>query len=138
MAYSRPAVVAIGGALTWAAGAVDVVIGVALIVAAGVNAVVLQFGGAAQLFTNAIGSLGFGAILFFAGAGVLSGKSVARIVATGALAISILGAILPALLVPTAFFGSWIGVAISIVAIVLLWMPAANVYFREDAENRDH
>lgn len=138
MAYRRPAVVAVGGALTWAAGVVDVVIGIALIVAAGANAVVLQFGGAAQLFTNAVGTIVFGLILFFAGGGVLSGKSVARIAATGALGVSILGAVVPALLVPAAFSGTWIGVAVCVVAIVLLWLPAANAYFREDAENRDH
>lgn len=132
MAYSRPVVVTVAGALTWLAGVIDIIVGVVLLAQSGVSVVVLEFGGAAQLFTSALVTLVFGAILFFAGGGLLSGKSTARIVATGAHAISILASLVPALLLPAAFFGSWVGIIASIIVIVLIWTPPANAYFRED------
>jgi hypothetical protein len=132
MAYRRPAVVSVAGALTWLAGVIDIVVGVVLLAQSGISVVVLEFGGAAQLFTSAIVALLFGAILFFAGGGLLSGKNTARIVATGAHGISILASLVPALLLPAAFFGSWLGIGASVVVIVLLFTRPANVYFRED------
>ncbi|KQO97552.1 hypothetical protein ASF30_14095 [Leifsonia sp. Leaf264] len=132
MAYSRPVVVTVAGGLTWLAGAIDIVTGILLLAQSGVSVVVLEFGGAVQLFVSAALALLFGAILFFAGGGVLSGKDTARIVATGAHGISILSSLVPALLLPTAFFGSWLGILASLVVIVLLWTKPANVYFRDD------
>ncbi|KQX08064.1 MULTISPECIES: DUF7144 family membrane protein [unclassified Leifsonia] len=133
MAYRRPVVVSIAGALTWLAGVIDIVIGVVLLAQSGVNVVVLEFGGAVQLFTAAIVALLFGAILFFAGGGVLSAKNTARIVATGAHGVSILASLVPALLLPAAFFGSWLGILASVVVIVLLYTRPANAYFRDDS-----
>jgi hypothetical protein len=129
-AIARPGGVTLVAVLTWIVGLLDVLAGTILLFQTSVAATVEEFGGASQLIATAIFQIVVGVVIIAIAGGLLRGSPSARIVVTVFQVISIMGGVFLAIAYPAGAIGEYIGIAISLVIIFLLWTGRANAFFR--------
>lgn len=129
-AIARPGGVTLVAVLTWIAGLLDVLGGTILLFQTSVAATVEQFGGASQLIATAIVTIGIGVVVIAIAGGLLRGSPGARIVVTVFQVLSIVSGVFLAIAYPAGAIGEYIGIALSLVVIALLWTGRANAFFR--------
>lgn len=127
---ARPGGVTLVAVLTWIAGLLDVLGGTILLFQTSVAATVAEFGGASQLIASAIFSILIGVVVIAIAGGLLRGSPSARIVVTVFQVLSIAGGVFLAIAYPAGAIGEYIGIAVSLVVIFLLWTGRANAFFR--------
>ncbi|HKH07565.1 MAG TPA: hypothetical protein VKA62_01350 [Agromyces sp.] len=127
---ARPGGVTLVAVLTWIVGLLDVLAGTILLFQTSVAATVEQFGGASQLIATAIFQIFVGVVIIAIAGGLLRGSPSARIVVTVFQVLSIMGGVFLAIAYPAGAIGEYIGIAISLVIIFLLWTGRANAFFR--------
>ncbi|TYL54127.1 DUF7144 family membrane protein [Agromyces mariniharenae] len=126
----RPGGVTLVAVLTWIGGALDILGGTILLFQTSIASTVEQFGGASQLILSAIGAILVGAIVIVVAVSLMRGRSWARVVITVFEVISIIISIFFAIAYPAGAIGEYVGAAISLVIIALLWTRRANAFFR--------
>ncbi|WP_353826656.1 DUF7144 family membrane protein [Agromyces sp. SYSU T0242] len=126
---SRPVTVTIIAVLAFIAGALDMVSGIILLFLLPVQDVVDGFGGTGQLIAAAIGSIVVGLITAVLAGGLLRGSQVARLVVTVLQVLSLIGSLFLAVAYLGFPVGEWIGVAVSVVVLILLWTPKSSAFF---------
>ena len=127
----RPVTITLIGALAFIAGAIDMISGVLLFFRLSNEEIVANFGGSGGLITAAIGSIVVGLVTAVLGGLLLRGSWVARLVVTVLQVLSIIGSLFLAVAYigdPTVV-GEWIGLAISVLLVILLWTPKASRFF---------
>ena len=129
-AIARPGGVTLVAVLTWIVGLLDVLAGTILLFQTSVAATVEEFGGASQLIATAIFQIVVGVVIIAIAGGLLRGSPSARIVVTVFQVLSIMGGVFLAIAYPPGAIGAYIGIAISLVIIFLLWTGRANAFFR--------
>jgi hypothetical protein len=129
-AIARPGGVTLVAVLTWIVGLLDVLAGTILLFQTSVAATVEEFGGASQLIATAIFQIFVGVVIIAIAGGLLRGSPSARIVVTVFQVLSIMGGVFLAIAYPAGAIGEYIGIAISLVIIFLLWTGRANAFFR--------
>ena len=127
---ARPGGVTLVAVLTWIVGLLDVLAGTILLFQTSVAATVEEFGGASQLIATAIFQIFVGVVIIAIAGGLLRGSPSARIVVTVFQVLSIMGGVFLAIAYPPGAIGAYIGIAISLVIIFLLWTGRANAFFR--------
>ena len=127
---ARPGGVTLVAVLTWIVGLLDVLAGTILLFQTSVAATVEEFGGASQLIASAIFQILVGVVIIAIAGGLLRGSPSARIVVTVFQVLSIMGGVFLAIAYPPGAIGAYIGIAISLVIIFLLWTGRANAFFR--------
>lgn len=127
---ARPGGVTLVAVLTWIVGLLDVLAGTILLFQTSVAATVEEFGGASQLIATAIFQIFVGVVIIAIAGGLLRGSPSARIVVTVFQVLSIMGGVFLAIAYPAGAIGEYIGIAISLVIIFLLWTGRANAFFR--------
>ena len=127
---ARPGGVTLVAVLTWIVGLLDVLAGTILLFQTSVAATVEEFGGASQLIASAIFQIFVGVVIIAIAGGLLRGSPSARIVVTVFQVLSIMGGVFLAIAYPPGAIGAYIGIAISLVIIFLLWTGRANAFFR--------
>jgi hypothetical protein len=127
---ARPGGVTLVAVLTWIVGLLDVLAGTILLFQTSVAATVEEFGGASQLIASAIFQIFVGVVIIAIAGGLLRGSPSARIVVTVFQVLSIMGGVFLAIAYPAGAIGEYIGIAISLVIIFLLWTGRANAFFR--------
>ena len=128
----RPATVTIIGEFAFIAGALDMVSGVILFFMLPVQETVDAFGGTGPMITAAIGSIIVGLITVVVAGGLLRGSEAARLVITVVQVLSVIGSLFLAMAyreTQTAI-DEWIGIAVSVIVLILLWTPKASAFFR--------
>ena len=129
-AIARPGGVTLVAVLTWIVGLLDVLGGTILLFQTSVAATVEEFGGSSQLIASAIFTILVGVVVIAIAGGLLRGSPSARIVVTVFQVLSIMGGVFLAIAYPAGAIGEYIGIAISLVVIFLLWTGRANAFFR--------
>ncbi|HEU4757175.1 MAG TPA: hypothetical protein VFS72_10960 [Agromyces sp.] len=127
----RPVTITLIGALAFLAGAIDMISGVLLFFRLSNEEIVANFGGSGGLITAAIGSIVVGLVTAVLGGLLLRGSWVARLVVTVLQVLSIIGSLFLAVAYigdPTVV-GEWIGLAVSVLLVILLWTPKASRFF---------
>ena len=127
----RPVTITLIGALAFLAGAIDMISGVLLFFRLPNEEIVANFGGSGGLITAAIGSIVVGLVTAVLGGLLLRGSWVARLVVTVLQVLSIIGSLFLAVAYigdPTVV-GEWIGLAVSVLLVILLWTPKASRFF---------
>jgi hypothetical protein len=130
MRPTRPGGVTLVAVLTWISGLLDVLGGTILLFQTSVAATVEQFGGASQLIASAIFTIAVGAVVIAIAGGLLQGSPAARVVITVFQVLSIVGSVFLAIAYPAGAIGEYIGIAVALVIIALLWSGRANAFFR--------
>jgi hypothetical protein len=117
----RPVAVTVVAVLAFVLGALQVINGIQLILV-----------GEAGAWWQAGFDFFAGALAIFVGLAMLKGDPLGRIVATVVFALNIVAWITGNFLIEigTAWVGGLIGAVIALVAIVLLWIPKSNEWFR--------
>ncbi|WP_394553157.1 hypothetical protein ACDF64_02190 [Agromyces sp. MMS24-JH15] len=120
--------------LAWISGALDIVGGVLLLLLAAVPSVSDDFGGAGPTIGAGIGSIILGLIVVIVAGGLLGGNTAARLIVTVVQVFSLIGGLFFAV----AWYGNrpeaiteWIGVAVSIAILLLLWTRKASAFFND-------
>ncbi len=126
---TRPTGVTIVAILAWIAGALDIVSGTILLFQAGVESVADGLGGTGPLYVAAIGSIVLGLIVVAVAAGLLTGNWVSRMIITVVQVLSIIGSLFLAFAYLGGAVGEWLGIAVSLVVLFLLWGHKASVFF---------
>lgn len=128
---NRPATITLIGGLAFIAGAIDMISGVLLFFLLPNEEVVANFGGSGGLIAAAIGSIVVGLITAVLGGGLLRGSNVARLIVTVLQVLSIIGSLFLAVayIGDASVIGEWLGLAVSVVLVILLWTPKASRYF---------
>lgn len=128
---SRPVTITIIGGLAFIAGAIDMISGVLLFFRLPNEEVVAGFGGSGGLIAAAIGSIVVGLITAVLGGGLLRGSNPARLIVTVLQVLSILGSLFMAVayIGDPSVIGEWLGLAVSVVLLILLWTPKASRFF---------
>jgi hypothetical protein len=129
-AVARPGGVTLVAVLAWIAGLLDVLGGTILLFQTSVASIVEEFGGASQLIATAIFTIFVGVVVIAIAGGLLRGSPGARIVVTIFQALSIMGGVFLAIAYPAGAIGEYVGIAISLVIIFLLWTGRASAFFR--------
>jgi len=127
----RPVTITLIGGLAFLAGAIDMISGVLLFFRLPNEEIVANFGGSGGLITAAIGSIVVGLVTAVLGGLLLRGSWVARLVVTVLQVLSIIGSLFLAVAYigdPTVV-GEWIGLAVSVLLVILLWTPKASRFF---------
>jgi hypothetical protein len=130
MAIDRPGGVTLVAVLTWISGALDILSGTILLFQTSVAATVEAFGGANQLIASAIFTILIGVVVVAVAGGLLRGSPGARIIVTIFQALSIMSSVFLAIAYPAGAIGEYIGIAFSLIVLLLLWSRRANAYFR--------
>ena len=122
---SRPVTITIIGGLAFIAGAIDMISGVLLFFRLPNEEVVASFGGSGGLIAAAIGSIVVGLIT------AVLGSNPARLIVTVLQVLSILGSLFMAVayIGDPSVIGEWLGLAVSVVLLILLWTPKASRFF---------
>ena len=128
---NRPVTITLIGGLAFIAGAIDMVSGVLLFFLLPNEEVVASFGGSGGLIAAAIGSIVVGLITAVLGGGLLRGSNPARLIVTVLQVLSILGSLFMAVayIGDPSVIGEWLGLAVSVVLLILLWTPKASRFF---------
>ncbi|MEJ3403958.1 hypothetical protein WDJ51_04375 [Rathayibacter sp. YIM 133350] len=127
---TRPGGVTFIAVLIWIQGALDVLGGVLLLIAQGVEGAADPFGGPAGLITSAIVSILLGLIIIVVARGLLRGSRGARTVVTVIEVLTLLSAVFLAFAAPAQFLSSVLTGLIALVVILLLWTGRAASFFR--------
>ncbi|MBM7505823.1 hypothetical protein ACFPER_01820 [Agromyces aurantiacus] len=127
----RPVTITIIGALAFIAGAIDMISGVLLFLLLPNEEVVANFGGSGGLIAAAIASIVVGLITAVLGGGLLRGSNPARLIVTVLQVLSIIGSLFMAVayIGDPSVVGEWLGLAVSVVLVILLWTPKASRFF---------
>ena len=128
---SRPVTITLIGGLAFIAGAIDMISGVLLFFLLTNEEVVANFGGSGGLIAAAIGSIVVGLITAVLGGGLLRGSNPARLIITVLQVLSILGSLFMAVayIGDASVIGEWLGLAVSVILLILLWTPKATRFF---------
>ncbi|WP_146184999.1 DUF7144 family membrane protein [Agromyces badenianii] len=130
---TRPAGVTVVAILAWIAGALDIISGTILLFQAGADSVADGLGGTGPLYSAAIGSIVLGLIVVVVAAGLLRGNWVARMIITVLEVLSIIGSLFLAFAYLGAAVGEWLGIAVSLAVVLLLWTHRASAYFNSES-----
>lgn len=130
MAIDRPGGVTLVAVLTWISGALDILSGTILLFQTSVASTVEAFGGASQLIASAIFTILIGVVVVAVAGGLLRGSPGARIIVTIFQALSIMSSVFLAIAYPAGAIGEYIGIAFSLIVLLLLWSRRANAFFR--------
>ena len=127
----RPVTITIIGVLAFIAGLLDMLSGVLLFFRLPNDEVVARFGGSGGLISAAIGSIVVGLITAVLAGGLLRGSNTARLIITVLQVFSIIGSLFLAVAYMTdpSVVGEWLGLAFSVVLLILLWTPKASRFF---------
>ena len=125
----RPGGVTVAAVLVLAAGAIDIISGVILLVQPDAPEIAATFGGRGGVTGVAIGSIVIGAILVILALGVWRGNSASRMIVTVLEAFSLISSLFLAVAYLGTAVGEWIGVLISAVILILLWTKQSSAYF---------
>lgn len=126
---SRPIGVTVVAVLTWISGALDVLGGTLLLFQTHIGSVVQQFGGAGQLVVAALVSIAIGAVVVVVALGLMRGSSGARTVITVVEVLSIAHSVFLAIANPAGAVGEYVGIALALIVIALLWTRRASAFF---------
>lgn len=128
---TRPATITVIGGLALLAGAIDLISGVLLFFLLPNEEVVASFGGAAGLMTAAIASIVVGLVTAVLARGLLVGSAPTRLIVTVLQVLSIIGSLFMAVayIGDPSVVGEWLGLAVSVVLVILLWTPKATRFF---------
>jgi hypothetical protein len=127
----RPVTITIIGVLAFIAGLLDMLSGVLLFFRLPNDEVVARFGGSGGLISAAIGSIVVGLITAVLAGGLLRGSNTARLIITVLQVFSIIGSLFLAVayMSDPSVVGEWLGLAFSVVLLILLWTPKASRFF---------
>ena len=125
----RPAGVTLVAVLTWISGALDFLAGIVLFLQAGDPELRERFAGQAGVITIAMGSMVVGLILVIVASGLWRGNLAARMIITVAQVISIILSLFLAIAYIGLPVGEWIGIVVSVIALILLWSKKASAFF---------
>ncbi|GGI45647.1 hypothetical protein BCL57_001634 [Agromyces flavus] len=127
----RPVTITIIGVLAFIAGLLDMLSGVLLFFRLPNDEVVARFGGSGGLITAAIGSIVVGLITAVLAGGLLRGSNPARLIITVLQVFSIIGSLFLAVayMSDPSVVGEWLGLAFSVILLILLWTPKASRFF---------
>jgi hypothetical protein len=127
----RPVTITIIGVLAFIAGLLDMLSGVLLFFRLPNEEVVARFGGSGGLISAAIGSIVVGLITAVLAGGLLRGSNTARLIITVLQVFSIIGSLFLAVayMSDPSVVGEWLGLAFSVVLLILLWTPKASRFF---------
>jgi hypothetical protein len=127
---ARPGGVTLIAVLVWISGALDILGGTILLFQTSVASTVEQFGGASQLIVSALATILIGAVVIVVAVGLMRGSNGARIVVTVFEVVSIAISVFLAIAYPAGAIGEYIGIALALVVIALLWTGRASAFFR--------
>jgi hypothetical protein len=130
MGIDRPGGVTLVAVLAWISGALDILGGTILLFQTSIASTVEQFGGANQLIASAIFTIIIGVVVVAVAGGLLRGSPTARIVVTIFQALSIVSSIFLAIAYPPGAIGEYIGIAVALIVLLILWSRRANIFFR--------
>lgn len=128
---NRPVTITIIAGLALIAGLIDMVSGVLLFFRLPNEEVVANFGGSGGLIAAAIGSIVVGLITAVLAGGLLKGSVPARLIVTVLQVLSLIGSLFMAVayIGDPSVIGEWLGIAVSVVLLILLWTPKASRFF---------
>ena len=128
---TRPVTITVIGGLALLAGAIDLISGVLLFFLLPNEAVVANFGGAAGLMTAGVVSIVVGLVTAVLARGLLVGSAPTRLIVTVLQVLSIIGSLFMAVanMGDPSVVGEWLGLAVSVALLILLWTPKATRFF---------
>jgi hypothetical protein len=126
----RPGGVTLVAVLTGISGALEILGGTILLFQTSVASTVEPFGGASQLIVVALVTILIGAVIIVVAVGLMRGSNGARIVVTVFQVLSIMISVFLAIAYPAGAIGEYIGIALALVVIALLWTGRASAFFR--------
>ncbi|AMB58796.1 hypothetical protein [Microterricola viridarii] len=129
---ARPAGVTAVAVIAWVSGAGNVITGILLLLQVNNTTLVEGFGGSVPFLTLAIAVTILGAVILIVAGGLFSGINGARVVMTIFQVLSIAGAVWLTQLALWLIWVAVVSILISVAALVLLYIPSSNAYFRSD------
>ncbi|RZU65579.1 hypothetical protein EV379_1913 [Microterricola gilva] len=116
--------------MLWASGALNVITGVLLLLQLGNDELVQRFGGSGPLIVFAVAIAILGAVTLIVAGGLFGGSYGARVVATAFQSLSIVAAVILSVTTPWLLWLAVISILLSVTALVLLYLPRSNTFFR--------
>lgn len=127
---ARPGGVTLVAMLTWLSGLIEVYNGSVLLFQREEPDTVERFGGQSTLTLIAVVTLLVGVALLVIGVGLFRGSNPARVAASIAEGLSIVGSAFLAIAYPAGFIVEIVSIAIALIVIALLWTRRADAFFR--------
>ena len=127
---SRPGGVTAVSITLWASGGLNVITGILLLLQLGNTDFVERFGGSGPLIVFAVAIAILGAVTLIVAGGLWGGSYGARVVATVFQVLSIVAAVVLSVTTPWLLWLAIISILLSVTALVLLYLPRANQFFR--------
>ncbi|HEY9423226.1 MAG TPA: hypothetical protein VIP54_00400 [Microterricola sp.] len=127
---SRPGGVTAVSITLWASGGLNVITGILLLLQLGNTDLVERFGGSGPLIVFAVAIAILGAVTLIVAGGLWGGSYGARVVATVFQVLSIVAAVVLSVTTPWLLWIAIISILLSATALVLLYLPRANQFFR--------
>jgi len=128
-AVRRPAGVTLVAVLVWISGALDIISGIIVLVQSGNAEMNERFAGQTGYFSVGVTSIVIGIIAVVVAVGLWRGNLAARMIITVIEVLSIIGSLFLAVAYIGEPIGEWIGIAVSLIAVILLWSPKASTFF---------
>jgi hypothetical protein len=128
-AVRRPAGVTLVAVLIWISGGLDIISGIILLTQSGDPEMNVRFAGQTGFFSVGVTSIVLGAIAIIVAIGLWRGNTAARMIITVIEVLSIIGSLFLAIAYIGEPIGEWIGIVVSLVAVILLWSRKASEFF---------
>ena len=121
MADARPGAVTLVAVIAWISGAVNILAGILLLIAAIMAPAALWFG---------LVQLALGIITIVVSIGLLRGRNAARIVVTIVFVLDLISAVVVILFQQAQVWSGVVSGVLVVIGLVLLWTRRANEFFR--------
>lgn len=121
MAEARPGAVTLVAVIAWISGAVNIIAGILLLIAAIMAPAALWFG---------LVQLALGIITIVVSLGLLRGRNPARIVVTIVFVLDLISAVVVVLFQQALVWSGVVSGVLVVIGLVLLWTRRANEFFR--------
>ncbi len=121
MADARPGAVTLVAVIAWISGAVNIIAGILLLIAAIMAPAALWFG---------LVQLALGIITIVVSLGLLRGRNPARIVVTIVFVLDLISAVVVVLFQQALVWSGVVSGVLVVIGLVLLWTRRANEFFR--------
>lgn len=128
-AVRRPAGVTLVAVLVWISGALDIISGIILLTQSGDPEMNERFAGQTGYFSVGVTSIVVGVIAVIVAVGLWRGNIAARMIITVIEVLSIIGSLFLAVAYIGEPVGEWIGILVSLIAVILLWSRKASAFF---------